>query len=145
MRNVSIKSIYNILSVSSIECFEQLSKISNSHLIDVRTKPEWLYVGIPNLQSLQKKTLFISWQTYPSMKINSNFKKEILNSKIDKNDNIFLICRSGQRSLQAATYLTSFGFTKCRNVIDGFEGIHDKYLQRSTVNGWKYNLLPWKQ
>ena len=79
------------------------------------------------------------------MKINSNFKKEILNSKIDKNDNIFLICRSGQRSLEAATYPTSLGFTKCRNVIDGFEGFPDKNLQRSTVNGWKYNLLPWKQ
>ena len=32
---------YNIKNISSVECFDELSKNSKSYLIDVRTKPEW--------------------------------------------------------------------------------------------------------
>ena len=85
----------------------------DSHLVDVRTKPEWLLVGLPDLQSLQKKTICVSWHMYPEMKINENFKSEILESGINKQDTIFLICRSGQRSQEAATYLNKLGYRNC--------------------------------
>ena len=39
----------NIKNISSQECFEKLSIEVHSHLIDVRTKPEWVYVGVPDL------------------------------------------------------------------------------------------------
>ena len=135
----------HVHTINSRQCFEKLSKMPDSHLVDVRTKPEWLFVGLPNLQSLQKKTVCVSWHVYPNMNINVNFESEILNSGINKQDTIFLICRSGQRSSYAAEFLISRGFTNCFNVIDGFEGEIGPDYHRSTVNGWKYNKLPWKQ
>ena len=79
------------------------------------------------------------------MEININFESEILEFGINKQDIIFLICRSGRRSSEAADFLTSKGFTNCFNVIDGFEGDIGSNHQRSTINGWKYSKLPWKQ
>ena len=134
-----------IQCISSKQCFERLSKESSSYLVDVRTKPEWLFVGIPDLQSLQKKTICVSWHVYPNMETNHNFESEILESGINKQDNIFLICRSGNRSFNAAAKLISRGFTNCFNVKDGFEGEIGPNHQRSTINGWKFNNLPWKQ
>ena len=131
--------------ISSKQCFERLSKESSSYLVDVRTKPEWLFVGLPDLQSLNKQTICVSWNVYPNMEINVNFESEILESGINKQDIIFLICRSGNRSSDAAEFLTSRGFTNCVNLTDGFEGEIGPNHQRSTINGWKYNKLPWKQ
>ena len=134
-----------IQCISSKQCFERLSEESSSYLVDVRTKPEWLFVGLPDLQSLNKQTICVSWNVYPNMEINVNFESEILESGINKQDVIFLICRSGNRSCDAAEFLASRGFTNCFNVIDGFEGQNDLNHQRSTINGWKYYKLPWKQ
>ena len=142
---IKLNNKKNIQNISSRECFEKLSKEDNSHLVDVRTKPEWLYIGVPNLELLQKKSVCVAWQTYPDMKINVNFESEILDSRIKKQDSIFLICRSGHRSLDAAKFLTSRGFTNCYNVIDGFEGNLDHEHHRSTIGGWKYQNLPWRQ
>ena len=145
MRNVNDIKNNNVHSINSRQCFEKLSKVPDSHLVDVRTKPEWLFVGLPDLQSLQKKTICLSWQVYPDMAINVNFESEILESGINKQDTVFLICRSGQRSSDAANFLASRGFTKCCNVIDGFEGEISHEHQRSVISGWKYSKLPWKQ
>ena len=145
MRNVNDIKNNNVHSINSRQCFEKLSKVPDSHLVDVRTKPEWLFVGLPDLQSLQKKTVCVSWHVYPSMEINVNFESEILESGINKQDTVFLICRSGQRSSDAAKFLASRGFINCCNVVDGFEGETGTDHQRSTVNGWKYSKLPWKQ
>ena len=143
--NSTNKKNSNVQQVTSIECFNKLSKISNSYLIDVRTKPEWEFIGVPDIFSLNKKTLFISWHKYPEMNINNKFKKQIILANIKTIDNIFLICRSGGRSFNAAEYLATNGFIHCYNVSDGFEGDKDSFNQRSTINGWKYNNLPWKQ
>ena len=48
-------------------------------MVDVRTKPEWLYIGVPNLELLQKKTVCVEWQIYPDMKNRANeLRKSIL-------------------------------------------------------------------
>ena len=143
--NLTNKKYLSTKNITSIECFNKLSEISNSYLIDIRTKPEWEFIGVPDLSSLNKKTIFISWHMYPEMKINSLFENQITESNIKKNDNLFLICRSGNRSSDAAEFLTSHGFTNCFNVKDGFEGEIGPNHQRSTINGWKYCKLPWKQ
>ena len=135
----------NIKNISSRECFEKLSIEVNSQLIDVRTKPEWIYVGVPDLSSINKKVIFVSWQVYPEMKINKFFENQILESNIKKDYNLYFICRSGNRSNNAAEFLTSRGFSHCFNVIDGFEGNLDHEHHRSTIEGWKYHNLPWKQ
>ena len=142
--NVLIKD-GKIQSITSVNCFTILSKVSNSFLVDVRTKPEWEFVGVPDLSTLNKKPIFISWHEYPDMNVSNNFQKHILRRNIKKKDFIFLMCRSGQRSMSAAKYLTSCGYIYCYNVSDGFEGDKNIVNQRSTINGWKYNKLPWKQ
>ena len=135
----------NISNITSIECFNKLLEISNSYLIDVRTKPEWEFIGVPDLSSLNKQIILISWHIYPEMKINSFFEEQIVKSNLKKNDELFLICRSGKRSFQAAELLISCGYHYCYNVVDGFEGNKNSLSQRSTINGWKYNNLSWKQ
>ena len=135
----------NVENITSIECFDKLSKIPKSFLIDVRTKPEWDFIGLPNLSSINKNVTLISWQTYPRMTINSLFEQEVIKSNIEKCDKLFFICRSGSRSFKAANFLFSSGYHSCYNVEDGFEGDKNITGQRSTINGWKFNNLPWKQ
>ena len=135
----------NIKNISSRECFEKLSIEANSQLIDVRTKPEWIYVGVPDLSSINKNVIFISWQIYPEMEINKFFENQILESDIKKNNNLYFICRSGNRSYSAAKCLTSRGFSNCFNVIDGFEGKLNHDRKRALINGWQFNNLTWKQ
>ena len=135
----------NIKNISSRECFEKLSIEVNSQLIDVRTKPEWIYVGVPDLSSINKKVIFISWKVYPEMGTNKFFENQILESNIKKNDNLYFICRSGQRSHDAAKFLDSRSFSNCFNVIDGFEGNLNHERQRASIDGWQFNNLPWKQ
>ena len=139
------KNNSNTKNITSVECFNKLSEISNSYLIDVRTKPEWEFTGVPDLSSLNKKTIFISWHEYPEMNINKNFENYVVVANIEKSDNIFLICRSGTRSFHAAKHLVSYGYRYCCNVLDGFEGYKNSLDQRSTINGWRFNNLPWKQ
>ena len=135
----------NIKNISSQECFEKLSIEVNSQLIDVRTKPEWVYVGVPDLSSINKNVIFISWQVYPEMGTNKFFENQILETNIKKDDNLCFICRSGNRSNDAANFLISRGFSNCFNVIDGFEGKLNHDQQRALIDGWQFNNLPWKQ
>ena len=140
-----LNKIDNIKNISSQECFEKLSIEVHSHLIDVRTKHEWVYVGVPDLSSINKNVIFISWQVYPEMEINKFFENQVLESNIKKDNNLFFICRSGNRSNNAAEFLTSLGFSNCFNVIDGFEGKQNHERQRASIDGWQFNNLPWKQ
>ena len=135
----------NIKNISSQECFEKLSIEVNSQLIDVRTKPEWVYVGVPDLSSINKNVIFISWQVYPEMEINKFFENQILQSNIKKDSNLYFMCRSGNRSYSAAEFLVSRGFSNCFNIIDGFEGKLNHECQRTLIDGWQFNNLPWKQ
>ena len=143
MWNVSKNNI--IQNISSKECFEILSNNTDAYLIDVRTQPEWQFVGVPDLSQINKETIFISWLIYPKMNKNKNFERQILNQGIKKKNNLYFICRSGQRSLYASKLLIKNGFSSCFNVYDGFEGDLNKHKKRSLINGWKYNNLPWKQ
>ena len=140
------KNINNTINnISSIECFNLLSSQRRTHLVDVRTKPEWNFVGIPDLSSINKKVIFVSWQIYPEMTVNDVFENQILETKINTDDTLFFICRSGQRSYDAAEFLISRGFTYCFNVFDGFEGKLNQHHKRALIDGWQFNNLPWKQ
>jgi rhodanese-related sulfurtransferase len=63
----------------------------------------------------------------------------------DKDSELFFICRSGGRSKMAAQALSALGFTRCRNVKDGFEGPLDPDRHRGGLGGWKAAGLPWSQ
>jgi rhodanese-related sulfurtransferase len=114
-------------------------------LVDVRTKPEWEFVGVPVLDELGRQTLFIPWQIYPAMQVNDRFGDDLLAAGVDKSAPVLFICRSGARSRSAAIAATAAGFRACYNVSGGFEGPHDQARHRGAVDGWKARGLPWTQ
>ena len=123
------------------DAFERIKKNPNAVLIDVRTQPEWTFVGLPQVERLMR----VSWQVYPHMEVNGKFSDEVKAMGLGNDAEIFFICRSGARSASAATALTNAGFTNCWNVAQGFEGDKDANGHRGTTNGWKAAGLPWVQ
>ena len=131
--------------LSPNEAWDLIKQSSDCFLIDCRTSAEWSLVGVPDLDSLGKKVLFVEWQTFPTMEKNQRFLQEISETNLTKNSKIIFLCRSGARSRSAAEFLTSQGYESCFNCSEGFEGSHDDLGQRSKINGWKFHNLPWKQ
>ena len=145
LTETKLSKTLNVNLINSLDCFEILNMDSKAYLIDVRTRPEWIFVGVPDLSIINKNTIFVSWQDFPSMIKNKNFEKEIVKTGLKKNDHLYFICRSGQRSLESAKYMIKKGYSYCYNINDGFEGNKDSKNHRSKINGWKFNKLPWKQ
>ncbi|MBT3372107.1 MAG: rhodanese-like domain-containing protein [Rhodospirillaceae bacterium] len=127
------------------EVWRRLSEDPNAVLIDVRTEAEWNYVGLPDLSSLGKQVLRIEWQFFPSAERNMDFQAQVEGSGIAKDAPIYLLCRSGVRSKNAAILLTAADFETCYNVAGGFEGDKGESGHRGTLGGWKFAGLPWVQ
>lgn len=127
------------------EAWDLLQQDTDACLIDVRTAPEWQYVGVPTLEAMQKQTLCVSWLTYPGNEANPAFVEQVKQGGVRPDQTILLICRSGARSQSAAIALTEAGFGRCINVAEGFEGDKDADGHRGTVGGWKHAGLPWSQ
>lgn len=131
--------------VTSAEAMEILRNNGDAVLLDVRTDAEWTFVGRPDLSSLAREPVLISWQTFPGMAPNGGFVDAVRRSVLDKDVPILILCRSGQRSKSAAIALTEAGYGDCRNISDGFEGPKDEDGHRNTVSGWRASGLPWQQ
>ena len=127
------------------EAWQMLCDDPAARLVDVRTDAEWRYVGLPDLSGLGKTTLCVSWQTFPDLRRNDDFAAEVEQGGVGPEHTVLLICRSGQRSKDAAIALTARGYARCYNVAEGFEGPHDANRQRGTSAGWKARDLPWTQ
>ena len=131
--------------LTSQEAWRALQEDDKAVLVDVRTRPEWGFVGLPDLSSLGQRPHCVEWQTYPVMAINPGFTAAVETAEIGKDATVLLLCRSGARSRSAAIALTQAGFKRCFNVADGFEGPLDGDGRRGTQAGWKAAGLPWKQ
>lgn len=131
--------------LSSWQAWDRLTDDPDSVLVDVRTEPEWHFVGRPDLRQLGRDPVFVSWQFYPDMRRNPNFSAELKSFGINRNKPVLLLCRSGQRSCAAAVALTAEGFTAAYNIADGFEGPRDESGHRGASVGWKALDLPWVQ
>jgi len=131
--------------VDSATAWHRLENDENAVLIDVRTRAEWSFVGVPDLGRLTKQACFIEWQSYPEMQVNPNFLDEVAAAGVTAAQSLYLLCRSGARSARAAEALTAAGYARCFNVADGFEGPHDGEGHRGTITGWKAAGLPWRQ
>jgi len=131
--------------VSPSGAFGYLSNNSGV-LVDVRTAPEWQFIGTPNLSDTPSRLLLLSWKLYPSFIENPRFIGDLIaETSIDVDTPLFFICRSGGRSLDAAIAATAEGYKYCFNITGGFEGEIDKNGHRGMVHGWKYEQLPWVQ
>ncbi|MBL6955190.1 MAG: rhodanese-like domain-containing protein [Alphaproteobacteria bacterium] len=131
--------------VDVTETWRRLSEDPNAVLIDVRTTAELNFVGLPDLSSLDKQVQRSEWKSLPGMALNPEFKAGVEQAGIARDAAIFLLCRSGQRSRDAAILLTAAGYQHCYNVAGGFEGDKDTAGHRGTVGGWKFAGLPWTQ
>jgi rhodanese-related sulfurtransferase len=131
--------------ISPAEAFSYI-KNNQSFLIDVRTIPEWQFVGVPNLDGAAGKLLTLSWKHYPSFSLNAQFVDSLAaDDSINKDTALFFLCRSGGRSLDAAVAMTEAGYDYCFNIEGGFEGEADASGHRGTAGGWKAANLPWIQ
>ena len=112
-------------------------------LVDIRTRAEWTFVGGPDLATLGKSVLQVEWQVFPNMERNPRFVRELQAQGITPGQPVYLICRSGIRSRDAAEFLAARGYATY-NVAEGFEGPLDDNDHRG-ASGWRAERLPWKQ
>jgi rhodanese-related sulfurtransferase len=135
--------------ISPKQAWDMLAAEPGAVLVDVRTRPEWAFVGIPDLGNLGKKTVLLSWQNFPEMAIDADFaaklKAQIGAAQGPSGGPVLFICRSGARSRAAAVAATAAGFGQCYNVSEGFEGDKDGASHRGQRGGWKFAGLPWVQ
>jgi rhodanese-related sulfurtransferase len=131
--------------VAPTTAWKILSERKDAVLIDCRTRAEWNYVGLPDLETLGKKPALIEWQVFPSMQPNPEFVTALSGALADKEAPLLFICRSGARSAAAAKAMSAAGYSTCLNVADGFEGPLDAQAKRGTAGGWKAAGLPWRQ
>jgi rhodanese-related sulfurtransferase len=128
-----------------------LSVEPSSVLIDVRTRAEWTFTGMPDLSALGKDVLAVEWVSFPTMAPNPRFYDEVLaEAGGTLPGRLFFICRSGARSMAAARAVAAESAARgqpvhCTNVAEGFEGDLDGGGHRGTRNGWKVHGLPWRQ
>ena len=127
------------------DAWKLLAEDTKAQLVDVRTRPEWMFVGLPDLTSLRKKPTLQSWQVFPAMDVDGNFTAAVAQQIPDRDAPILFLCRSGARSRAAAIAMTQQGYSKCYNVAEGFEGNLDAERHRGRVGGWKAAGLPWAQ
>lgn len=114
-------------------------------LVDVRTHPELVYVGFPDLAGIGKRLVAVVWQTYPQGQQNPNFVNDLREAGVDETKTVYFLCRSGARSRAAAMLATAAGYERAYNIGAGFEGSVDEHGHRGTRNGWKASGLPWRQ
>ncbi|HET9735539.1 MAG TPA: rhodanese-like domain-containing protein, partial [Burkholderiales bacterium] len=108
---------------------------AGAKLVDVRTRPELLYVGaVPG-------SIPVEWQTYPGNSRNPDFLAQLAQAAAP-GDTLMFLCRSGVRSHYAAAAATQAGWGDCYNVLEGFEGDKDAGQHRNTVGGWRKAGLP---
>ncbi|NLU83176.1 rhodanese-like domain-containing protein [Rhodococcus sp. HNM0569] len=114
-------------------------------LVDVRTQPEWAYVGVPDTSGLGREPLFVEWVAFGGVP-NPHFVQQLVDAGVTGGDDapVVFLCRSGQRSIGAAEAATAAGIGPSYNVLDGFEGGLDEQGHRGSV-GWRAVGLPWRQ
>ncbi len=129
--------------VSPAQTWQALENQAEAVLVDVRTRAEWAFVGGPDLSQLGKSVVQVEWQVFPTMERNPRFVKELQAQRVTPGQLIYIICRSGIRSRDAAEWLARLGYTTY-NVAEGFEGPIDSNGHRG-ASGWRAEQLPWRQ
>lgn len=133
--------------VTPAEAWRVLCENPDAVLVDVRTRAEWSFVGLPDLASAGKEPVLMEWQLFPTMSLNPGFAADLSSAlgQARKDAPVLFLCRSGARSRSAAIAMTGVGFSRCYNIAGGFEGDLDASKHRGAQNGWKAGGLPWVQ
>jgi len=138
-------------NISPVDAYELAKSDPNTMILDVRSRYEWGFVGHPSYNpktaegaELDGKVVNISYQVVSGEAMIPNvFFIDDVKKILDTNPNMKFItmCRSGSRSVAAATALEAAGIA-VSNMSEGFEGGKDANGYR-TKNGWKNAGLPY--
>jgi len=120
------------------EAYDYLRKNPQAVFVDCRSEMEYLFVGHP------VGAIWIPWNDGPNWDINPDFVGHVKKAA-SQNRPVVLICRSGNRSVDAGLALEAAGFPEVYNVLHGFEGELDDDHHRSSQAGWRFEGLPWAQ
>jgi rhodanese-related sulfurtransferase len=118
-----------------------LEKNPDAVFIDCRSEMEYMFVGHP------VGAMMVPWYDGAEWDLNPHFVgqvKKLAGANFRKRP-IVLICRSGNRSVEAGEALEAAGFQHVTNVLHGFEGDLDEHHHRNSANGWRVAGLPWQQ
>lgn len=140
------RRVQAIRSIDPVDAWRLLQSNPQAILIDVRSSVEFLFVGHP------VGAIHVPWMDEPDWTQNPEFTRQVTAGVAGTRNGaeaaripVLLICRSGKRSLEAGEVLAQAGFAELYNVSTGFEGDLDHEHHRSTVNGWRFDGLPWEQ
>ena len=106
-----------IKQITCKEIKDYLKNNSKSVLLDVRTQEEWDNIGKPDGDKIGLKTYFLEIKRDSFF----DFVQEFKNLNINKDKEILVICKSGERSQITAEFLLKENY-KSLNISDGFEG-----------------------
>ena len=123
------------------QTYDFLAGTPDAVFIDCRSEMEYMFVGHP------KGAMVVPWYDGADWELNPHFVgqvKKIAGANFQKRP-IVLICRSGNRTLEAGEALERAGFKRVINVLHGFEGDLDENHHRNSRNGWRVDGLPWEQ
>ena len=133
-------------TLTPTEAFKLMQENPSALLVDVRSDMEFLMIGHP------KGAMHVPWIDEPDWTINPDFVKEVrrlllgrVNAEASAHAPVILICRSGNRSDDAAIALLSEGLNNIYVIKEGFEGPLNDDHHRGTVSGWRFDGLPWEQ
>ena len=135
--------------IEVMDAWRRLAEDGSAILVDVRTRAEWSYVGVPMLDDPAREPLMIEWLSFPAMQVHEDFCERLI-GELEARDAstdaaLLFLCRSGVRSLHAARAMAPIWQGPCFNIASGFEGDLDERSQRGRCNGWKHAGLPWRQ
>ena len=119
--------------IKQITCKELKDHVKNnpkSVLLDVRTQEEWNNIGKPDGDKIGLKTYFLEIKRETLF----DFVQEFKNLNINQDNEVLVICASGERSQITAELLSRENY-KSINISDGFMGSQEGI-------GWKNNGLP---
>ena len=123
------------------EASAYLEKHPDAVFIDCRSEMEFMFVGHP------VGAMMVPWYDGAEWDLNPHFVgqvKKLAGANFQKRP-IVLICRSGNRTVEAGNTLEAAGFQRVVNVLHGFEGDLDENHHRNSKNGWRVAGLPWQQ
>jgi rhodanese-related sulfurtransferase len=114
---------------------------ADSLLVDVRTEAEWREDGVPDLSDIKREVIFVTWfgaghgaRFIQDLSTHIGSLRESSTPVL-----LFFMCRSGQRSKEAAIVAYAAEYHDSFNVSPGFSG------DASEGNkNWKSENLPWR-
>ncbi|GAB4361448.1 MAG: hypothetical protein Kow0060_17190 [Methylohalobius crimeensis] len=128
-----------IMNLQPPAAWKFMQEHPESVLIDVRTTYEHLFVGHPPGCKL------IPWKDGIPMQPHPDFVGAVKEAVPDPKTPVLFLCRSGQRSMEAAKTMAEAGYRILINIDEGFEGPLDENKHRGTRGGWRFHDLPWEQ